>query len=597
MTIIDSLFLELGVDTSRFSKDQRAALEKIQQFEAQTKRAAGNARGGIQTVGSAFRDLANDSRLGTTSASVENLAKRISALGVSMKSSGAGGMAEGLGGMAMGLGAMLSPATLGAITMGVLSKQVWDFNKNMSESLPLLSRQAELSGMSATNLWAMGQATKTVGGNAESVEASIASLQTSLAGMSIGVGSAVPQLIGMARLRKFGAKYNPGGFGQGVDEESLFKAARAMYQSYGGAANPGARAKTMAFLTQYGLMGEDQANLAMSPTGWQDYKNAQAKIGAMKTGGGFEATVRNSLKSQRGLGENDIAGSVAAAEAYGGIQAPMQTIVGLLTDIRSFISAILNGLSTVFHWVGSPKKAYEATTEGVSRIPDDLADAGHAIMNRMLPNSMRSGMSRAMQTLMGKGMSQDTASAMVGNMAQESSMDPFAVNGTHKGLMQWSKLRQADFEKKYHYQMGASDVPKSQQFDDQMQFAQDELLTSQRATAIAIAKAQDLMGKTKAIMDLDEAPGDHSLDRRLAYAMQASRAADVAGMVTSANARPAPVQHTVTSETNIGEVNLHTNATDPASHAAAFRDGISKQPLVDPSALVALSLSTRGMAL
>jgi Phage tail lysozyme len=596
-TIVDSLFLELGVDTSKFSKDQRAALDKIAQFESQTKRAAGNARGGIQTVGSAFRDLANDSRLGTTSASVENLAKRISALGVSMKSSGAGGMAEGLGGMAMGLGAMLSPVTLGIVTMAMLTKEAFSFNRSMTEINTTLARNAELSGTSATNLWAMGQAAKTVGGNAESVEASIAGLQTSLAGMSIGVGSAVPQLIGMARLRKFGAQYNPGGFGQGVDEESLFKAARAMYQSYGGAARPGARVKTMAFLTQYGLMGEDQANLAMSDTGWQDYKNAQAKAEGMKTGGGFEAVVRNSIKSQRGIGESDIAGSIAAEEAYGGIQQPMQTMVGLLTDIRMFISAILNGLSSVFNWASKPKQAYDDTVEGASRIVDDMADAGHAIMSRMLPNAMRSGMSRAMQTLMGAGVSKDDAAAMVGNMAQESSMNLFARNGSHVGLGQWNKARQADFEKRYHYQMGASDVPKSQQERDQTLFFLDELRTTQQKASSAMAKAHDLMGKTKAIMDLDEAPGDHSLDKRISNAVLASRAADVAGMVTAGAMSRSPAQHTVTSETSIGDVHLHTNATDPASHAAAFRDGISKQPLVDPSALVALSLSTRGMAL
>jgi hypothetical protein len=582
-TIIDSLFLELGIDTTKFSADQQKALAKIAQFESQTKRAAGNASGSVKTVGAAFRDLANESRIGASATSVDTLAKKITSLGVSMKASGGGAM-EGLGGLAMGIGAMLSPVTLGIVTMAMLTKEAWGFNKSMTATNTTLARNAELSGMSMTNLWAMGQAAKTVGGNAEAVEGSIASLQTAFAGMSIGVGSAVPQLIGMARLRKYGARFNPGGFGNGADEESLFKAAAAMKQSEG-------RAKTMAFLTGYGLMGEDQANLAMSPTGWTDYKNAQAKIEAMKTGGGFEAVVRNSLTSQRGLGENDIAGSIIAEEAYGGIQQPMQTIVGWLTQIWGVATAILNILS-------NPGKAYDATVEGASRIMDDMTDAGHAIMNRMLPNSMRSGMSRAMQTLMGNGMSQDAAAAVVGSMAQESSMDPMSRNASgHVGLMQWSKARQADFAKQYHYQMGASDVPASQQFNDQMQFAQDELRTTQQAAASAMAKAADLMGKTKAFMELDERPGDGSLSKRFANAEIASRLADTAGMMTAANARSASLQNTVTSETNIGEVNLHTNANDPASHAAAFRDGISKHPLVAPSALVALSLSTRGMAL
>src|ERR1700723_2487604 len=262
-TIIDSLFLELGIDTTKFSKDQQRALAKIQQFESQTKRSAGNARGQIQTVGDAFRDLTKDSRVGSSAAGIDSLATKLKNLGMSMQVSG--GVGTPLGGIARGLGMMLSPAALGAAAIGLVAKEAWDFNKSMTASNATLARNAELSGMSATNLWAMGQAAKTVGGNAEGIEASIAGLQTSLAGMSIGVGSAVPQLIGMARLARYGAKYNPGGFGQGVDEESLFKAVNQMYQTQG-------RAKTLAMVTQYGLMNEDQANLAMSANGWKEYQ-------------------------------------------------------------------------------------------------------------------------------------------------------------------------------------------------------------------------------------------------------------------------------------------------------------------------------------
>jgi hypothetical protein len=111
-TVIDSLFLELGIDVSKFSKDQQKAIAKIQQFESQTKRAAGNARGQVATVGAAFRDLANDSRLGSSASQVENLATKFKNLGISLQASGGAGMA--VGGMARGLGMLLSPAALGA---------------------------------------------------------------------------------------------------------------------------------------------------------------------------------------------------------------------------------------------------------------------------------------------------------------------------------------------------------------------------------------------------------------------------------------------------------------------------------------------------
>ena len=152
---------------------------------------------------------------------------------------------------------------------------------------------------------------------------------------------------------------------------------------------------------------------------------------------------------------------------------------------------------------------------------------------------MRSGMSKAMQTLMSNGMSKDDAAAIVANMAQESSKDPFARNGSHIGLMQLDKARQADFAKRYGYQIGSSAVSKDKQFNDQVLFGQYELQTTQRAAAIAMAKALDLMGKTKAFMELDERPGDNSLSRRFANAEIASRLNDAAGLVQAATSRSA----------------------------------------------------------
>jgi hypothetical protein len=152
MTIIDSLFLELGIDTSKFSKDQQRALSKIQQFEGQVKRTSGNARGQIKTVGDAFRDLTKDSRLGASAGHFENLADKIKMLGMSMSVSGGAGAPLGL--MARGLGALLSPAALGAAAIGVVGAEVWDFNKRMTAANATIYRNAQLSNMAGKNMWA-----------------------------------------------------------------------------------------------------------------------------------------------------------------------------------------------------------------------------------------------------------------------------------------------------------------------------------------------------------------------------------------------------------------------------------------------------------
>lgn len=48
--------------------------------------------------------------------------------------------------------------------------------------------------------------------------------------------------------------------------------------------------------------------------------------------------------------------------------------------------------------------------------------------------------------LKGKGYSDHAARGIVGNLAQESSLDPNATNGSHRGLAQWDKKRWGDYE-------------------------------------------------------------------------------------------------------------------------------------------------------
>lgn len=52
--IIDSLFLELGIDTAKFSADQAKALGRIQEFETRAKRAG---KGGADAMASMMPSL------------------------------------------------------------------------------------------------------------------------------------------------------------------------------------------------------------------------------------------------------------------------------------------------------------------------------------------------------------------------------------------------------------------------------------------------------------------------------------------------------------------------------------------------------------
>jgi hypothetical protein len=554
-TIIDSLFLELGIDTSKFSKDQQQALGKIQQFESQIKRTSSNARGRIKTVGEAFRDLANDSRLGSSAGHFENLADKIKMLGMSMSASGGAGAPLGM--MARGLGALLSPLGLGAAAVALVGGEVWDFNKKMTAANATIYRNAQLSNMAGKNMWAWGEAAKTVGGTPEEMQAGISGLQTAVAGMMIGVGNASSQLTGLARLSMYGAKWNPQ---KGVDIDSLFGATFKMGQSQGWA-------KTWALVSGYGLMNQTEFNLAMrGPAGVADFKKAQAA--APKS---IESILEESLNAQAKLGERQIAADALAEKAYGALQKPMESVVDWLTKIYGVLDSTLGLIGKVVDFL----------------LPKELIKEAKGIA-MAIPNALGK-MASGVKMLMGLGVPALEAAALVGNQMAESSMDPLARNGSHVGLMQWDKSRQADFAKRFGYQMGSDGVSSDQQFLDQEKFAQIELETTKRAVSKALSKIPSLIGKTFGVMHLDEIVNDDSFNRRLSYAQQAMDS------INSAAARSGVVQHNVTSETHIGEVNVHTPSTDPKAHANAVAEGITDHPLINPNAQGVVSLATRGM--
>lgn len=574
MTIIDSLFLELGIDTSKFSKDQQQALGKIQQFESQVKRSAGNARGGIKTVGEAFRDLTKDSRLGASADHLDKLADKIKMLGMSMSVSGGGGAPLGM--MARGLGALLSPAALGAAAIGLVGVEVWDFNKKMTAANATIYRNAQLSNMAGKNMWAWGEAAKTVGGTPEEMQAGISGLQTSVAGMMIGVGNATSQLTGLARLSMYGAKWNPQ---KGVDIDSLFGATYKMGQQQGWA-------KTWALVSGYGLMNQTEFNLAMrGPAGVADYKKAQAS--APKS---IESILEESINAQAKLGERQIAADALAEKAYGALQKPMESVVDWLSKIYGVLDSTLGLIGKVVDFLmpgakkfaneaaGLVKKSFAAAADLINPNPTDAA------------NGFVGKMGQGMKALLGLGVPALEAAALVGNQAAESSMNPLARNASgHVGLMQWDKSRQADFAKQFGYQMGSSAVSPEQQFQDQEKFAQLELETTKLAVKKALSKIPDLLGKTFSVMHLDEIVNDDSFGKRLSYAKQA-----MDSLLNSA-VGSSSVHNDNSSVTHIGEVSVHTPATDPQSHVDAVAKGIANHPLINPAAQGTVSLATRGM--
>ena len=334
-TVIDSLFLELGIDTSKFSSDQKKALEKISKFETQSKRSADKAAGAVKTVGKAFRDIADDTAIGSSARRLDTFSMKLRALGQSAQVSG--GMGSPLGKMAEGLGMLMSPATLGVAALGMLGAAAWDFNKKMTAANATIFRQSQLAGMNSKNLWSWGEAAHMVGAQPQDITGGIAALQTAITGMGIGAGNASAQLVALARLG--GIRWN---FQSGVDTTQLFErvhqlAAQRGYKNLGSL-----RALTAP------LMTEAMWNLATDPK--FDPAKLHGQIAKMAPAN-LSGIIKSSLESQKLLGKKDIAAAVVAEQGYSILQNPMDRLIGLMTNLLADTSAILRWTIKTAGWI------------------------------------------------------------------------------------------------------------------------------------------------------------------------------------------------------------------------------------------------------
>ena len=135
-TVIDSLLIELGLDTSKFDASQKKSIEQLRKFDEQSQKTSKNTSKGAKDMGDGF-EKARDALVSFG----------VSLFGVSAFSNFVGTMAS------------------------VNTK---------------LNQNSQLFGMSTTQLNAWGNTLKTVGGSAEDFVGSMQAMQSTLAAMKIG---------------------------------------------------------------------------------------------------------------------------------------------------------------------------------------------------------------------------------------------------------------------------------------------------------------------------------------------------------------------------------------------------------------------------
>jgi hypothetical protein len=151
-TVIDSLLIELGLDTSKFNKEQQKSVQELRKFDEQAQKTSKNTQQGAKNIGDSF-------------------AKSRDAL-----------------------------ISLGVALVGF--KGFTSFVQNMTTGNAALGRNANLLGLSAKELDAWGGVLGTVGGNLESFQSSLQNIESGLANIKLG-DSAI--LTPLARLGALGA--------------------------------------------------------------------------------------------------------------------------------------------------------------------------------------------------------------------------------------------------------------------------------------------------------------------------------------------------------------------------------------------------------
>lgn len=149
-TVIDSLLIELGLDTSKFDASQKKSVEELRKFDEQAQKTAKNTQQGSKNVGDGFEKARN---------------------------------------------ALVS---LGVAFVGL--KGFTQFSKEMTSTNAALGRNAQLFQMSARELDAWGGVLKTVGGDAETFQSSIQAMQQGIAGIKLGDSAILTPLARLGAL-------------------------------------------------------------------------------------------------------------------------------------------------------------------------------------------------------------------------------------------------------------------------------------------------------------------------------------------------------------------------------------------------------------
>ena len=518
-TVIDSLLIELGLDTSKFNDAQKKAVESLRKTDEQAKKT-------------------NDNLQRNTKQTTEGFEKAKDAM------------------VSFGTAAL----SVGAIVNFASKLQ----NTNME-----LYNSSKITGKSAVELQSWGNAVEAAGGKTETFINSIKSIQEQLASIPI---------TGDTGLFKFlGPLSNVSG-DTGVDVEkhtvNIQKLANAIkkFSEVRGVAEAKTIAQGLGF-TEQDFIAMLQGGDALSKLE-KHYEEVNKSI---EQNTELSRTAREQMTNLWTAIEGH--GQDALNSLYKAINNLSQN--PFFTKLLNFLDKILDlsvKMSPVKLLELTPQGVWEQFKSNFNETEQMVLDISAPIEPKPTQKAS-SGNAKAssgnakplLDYFKSQGWNDVESAAIVGGLSYESGLNPKALNPdkVHYGLAQWSPERQAVFKNWAGFDIhdARADMMK------QAQFVQWELTHTEKAWGAALTKAAMNGYEASKAMFGYERPGDNSLNARYNLASQ------YYGM-TGANTNAPSANNVTTNTITIGSIPIHTKATDGVGIAKEIGPAIQNDSLM-----------------
>lgn len=406
-TVIDSLFIELGLDTTKFDAAQKKSIEQLRKFDTQSQKAQKNTQAETKKTSEGF-NKATDSLIAFGTAFV-------------------------------GISAFTS------------------FVSGMTSTNAALSRNSSLFSMSAHELDAWGGVLKSVGGDASNFQSSIQGIQSGLANIKLGDTAILTPLARLGALDAIDVNKNTVDVYKLADSLKAFKAVYGEQTAFSLAQQIGLDKSTFMVLQQgadavHKLYDASSQHSKVTDENTAAAAKLQSKMGDVENAfGGVKNKIMDqmypSLMSLASGIESVIDKTVEWDEDLGGLFSKTSALSGTLLAL----AGVMRVLSIIPGPIGFAAKlasvGLAAAGVGTAVVGGGAGVATEVLLSKPTKDKAK----ELMDYYKSQGVDEEHAAALVGNFMQESSLNPKSSSKykgqSYVGLGQWGEERQSDYEK------------------------------------------------------------------------------------------------------------------------------------------------------